>query len=172
MWKRASRSASLMSVITAQNLDHADMRSRRLARSSPRLYAPCTRGTVCASAFSAILPGKSVQSSTQDRCAARRHIVRSWGSHDVGSKVMVQVTTVAQAIEAAERGADRRNYSAGRRGRWLRLRRQYDGPRPPLVASHTENPTYLRSRFASGFSPEIFSGEAYLKQLISVWSGV
>src|SRR6476661_2511176 len=27
-------------------------------------------------------------------------------AHDVGSKVMVQVTTVAQAIEAAERGAD------------------------------------------------------------------
>src|SRR5260221_4222994 len=27
-------------------------------------------------------------------------------AHDVGSKVMIQVTTVAQAIEAAERGAD------------------------------------------------------------------
>src|SRR5215475_10896649 len=27
-------------------------------------------------------------------------------AHDVGSKVMVQITTVAQAIEAAERGAD------------------------------------------------------------------
>ena len=27
-------------------------------------------------------------------------------AHDVGSKVMIQITTVAQAIEAAERGAD------------------------------------------------------------------
>ncbi len=32
------------------------------------------------------------------------HIVRQ--AHNVGSKVMIQVTTVTQAIEAAERGAD------------------------------------------------------------------
>ena len=50
-------------------------------------------------------------------------------AHDAGSKVMVQVTTVAQAIEAAElrRGRDHRT---GRRVGRLWRQCQHDGTRP------------------------------------------
>jgi enoyl-[acyl-carrier protein] reductase II len=50
-------------------------------------------------------------------------------AHDVGSKVIIQITTVAQAIEAAERGADVIIAQGGEAG-WLWRPRQYDDPRP------------------------------------------
>ena len=41
-------------------------------------------------------------------------------AHDVGARVMVQVTTVAQAVQAAERGADAISAQGGGSGRLLR----------------------------------------------------
>ncbi len=41
-------------------------------------------------------------------------------AHDVGARVMVQVTTVAQAVQAAERGADVINAQGGESGRLWR----------------------------------------------------
>ena len=49
-------------------------------------------------------------------------------AHDVGSRVMLQVTTVAQAIQAAAHGVDV-DYRARHRGRRLWWQRQHDGAR-------------------------------------------
>ena len=49
-------------------------------------------------------------------------------AHDAGAMVMVQVTTVAQAVQAAKRGADMISAQGSEFGRLLR-RNQYDGSR-------------------------------------------
>ena len=49
-------------------------------------------------------------------------------AHNVGSRVMVQITTVAQAVQGAERGVDV-IIAQGERVRRLSRRRQHDGAR-------------------------------------------